>query len=54
MRADALAEVVLTGITQGMVEECGPIEEVLINLERWFSMLPYLKQDNFTIVTCGD
>ena len=37
-----------------MVEECGPIEEVLINLERWFSMLPYLKQDNFTIVTCGD
>jgi inhibitor of KinA sporulation pathway (predicted exonuclease) len=27
---------------------------VLVDLERWFGKLPYIREDNYTFVTCGD
>lgn len=30
------------------------IEEVLAKVEKWFASLPYLKEENYVFVTCGD
>lgn len=37
-----------------MVQSCHHIEDALQDLQRWFEKLPYIKENNYTFVTCGD